>query len=58
MKFKYKVEIVMNTTFPWLRKCVKKFDVTDIGEQHDLIYIFQKPEKSMMNYAKSMACLL
>lgn len=38
----------MNTTFPWLRKCVKKFYVTDIGEQHDLIYIFQKPEKSKL----------
>ena len=38
----------MNTTFPWLRKCVKKFDVTDVGEQHDLMYIFQKPEKSKL----------
>ena len=27
---------------------LKKFDVTDIGEQHDLMYIFQKPEKSKL----------
>lgn len=26
-------------TFPWLKKCVNRFDVTDIGEQHDLTYL-------------------
>lgn len=29
----------MKITFPWLKKCVKRFDVTDIGKQHDLTYI-------------------
>ena len=38
----------MNKTLPWLHQCVTKFDVTDIGEEHDLIYIFQKPEKSKL----------
>lgn len=44
----YNIVTDLDTTFPWLRKCVKKFDVTDIGEQHDLMYIFQKPEKSKL----------
>ncbi len=38
----------LNKTLPWLHQCVTKFDVTDIGEQHDLMYIFQKPEKSKL----------
>lgn len=29
----------LSRTFPWLGKCVNRFDVTDIGEQHDLTYI-------------------
>lgn len=38
----------LNDELPWFSKCVKKFDVTDVGEQHDLMYIFQKPEKSKL----------
>lgn len=38
----------LNKTLPWLCQCVKKFDVTDIGEQHDLMYIFQKTEKAKL----------
>ncbi len=28
-------------TFPWLSKCVSRFDVTDIGRQYDLTYLFK-----------------
>ena len=38
----------LNDELPWFSKCVKKFYVTDVGEQHDLMYIFQKPEKSKL----------
>lgn len=27
----------LSNTFPWLSKCVKKFDVTDIGKQYNMI---------------------
>lgn len=27
---------IMTKSFPWLKKCVSRFDVTDIGKQHDL----------------------
>ena len=46
----YNIVTDLDTTFPWLRKCVKKFDVTDIGEQHDLMYIF----KSLKNQSCSL----
>ncbi len=26
--------------FTWLSTCVQNFDVTDIGEQHDLTHLF------------------
>lgn len=29
----------LKKAFPWLSKCVNRFDVTDIGEQHDLTHI-------------------
>ncbi len=29
----------LSQTFPWLKKCVNRFDVTDIGEQHDITHI-------------------
>ena len=32
----------LNNTFPWLKKCVRKFDVTNIGESFDLTYIFKQ----------------
>lgn len=31
--------IKLDMTFPWLKKCVNRFDVTDIGEQHDLTHL-------------------
>lgn len=46
----YNIITDLDKTFPWLSKCVTKFDVTDIGEQHDLMYIFQKPEKSKLQF--------
>lgn len=42
----------LNDELPWFSKCVKKFDVTDVGEQHDLMYIFQKSSKEKL-HAKS-----
>lgn len=39
----------MNRAFPWLKECVNRFDVTDIGEQHDLIYIFEKATEPTLN---------
>lgn len=38
----------LNIALPWFHQCVKKFDVTDIGEQHDLMYIFQKTERTKL----------
>lgn len=48
----YNIITDLDKTFPWLSKCVTKFDVTDIGEQHDLMYIFQKSSKEKL-HAKS-----
>lgn len=42
------VERLINA-FPWLKECVNRFDVTDIGEQHDLMYIFEKQPEPMLN---------
>lgn len=39
----------MNRALPWLKECVNRFDVTDIGEQHDLIYIFEKATEPTLN---------
>ncbi len=32
----------LNKTLPWLKKCVRKFDVTNVGDTFDLMYIFDK----------------
>jgi virulence-associated protein VapD len=37
--------IKIDMTFPWLKKCVNRFDVTDIGEQHDLTHIITGKDK-------------
>jgi virulence-associated protein VapD len=29
----------LSKSFPWLKKCTNRLDVTDIGEQHDLTHI-------------------
>ncbi|MCQ4021717.1 hypothetical protein GMA13_01610 [Ruminococcus sp. zg-924] len=42
------VERLINA-FPWLKECVNRFDVTDIGEQHDLMYIFEKTTEPILN---------
>lgn len=31
----------MSEKFPWLGSCIQKFDVTDIGEQYDLSFVFR-----------------
>lgn len=43
----------LTKTFPWLKKCVNKFDVTDIGEQHDLSHIISgKPKTKVQEIEK------
>lgn len=44
----------LNKTFPWLKSCVRKFDVTNIGEQHDLMYIFENSEKTKLQEKTSV----
>lgn len=31
----------LNQEFPWLGKCVKMIDVTNVGQQHDLVELLQ-----------------
>lgn len=31
---------MMNIKFPWLKNCIRYFDVTDIGKNYDLTHIF------------------
>lgn len=38
----------LNKAFPWLKHCVRKFDVTNIGDTFDMMYIFQKADKSKL----------
>ncbi len=45
----FNITYKLNNALPWLRQCVKKFDVTDIGEQHDLMYIFEKATEPTLN---------
>lgn len=35
----------LNNTLPWLKKCVNKFDITNIGDTFDLTYIFKGSNK-------------
>lgn len=35
----------LSNEFPWLKKCVNKFDVTNIAAQYDLTDIIDKPNK-------------
>ena len=32
----------LNQALPWLKQCVKKFDVTNIGDTFDLMFVFDK----------------
>lgn len=34
--------------YSWLKKCVNKFDVTDIGEQHDLTHLITGNSKTRL----------
>lgn len=45
----FNITYKLNNALPWLRQCVNKFDVTDIGEQHDLMCIFEKATEPMLN---------
>ena len=35
----------LNKKFKWLKDCVQKYDVTEIGETYDLKYIFDEAKK-------------
>ena len=37
----------LSRQFPWLPDCVQKFDVTDIGEQHDLTHLLSKNQQKI-----------
>lgn len=41
------VELIdqMNSALPWLAPCVNRFEVTDIGENHDLKHLFDREEE-------------
>lgn len=41
--------------FPWLQKCVNRFDVTDIGEQHDLTHLITGNVKEKVQEVKKEA---
>lgn len=32
----------MNSIFPWLKFCISHIEVTNIGENHDLMYLFSE----------------
>lgn len=34
----------LKSNFPWTEQCIRSFDVTNIGEQHDLKHIFEGSE--------------
>lgn len=46
--------IKLKNQFSWLYPCTQKFDVTDIGEQHDLISILASasPQRIQKPYTK------
>ena len=35
----------MNENFPWMKKCVKFFDVTNVGKQYDMTHLFTGEKK-------------
>lgn len=35
----------LNKKFKWIKDCVQKYDVTEIGETYDLKYIFDEAKK-------------
>lgn len=45
----------LTKTFPWLKKCVNRFDVTDVGEQHDLTYLITGRSKARVREVEKEA---
>ncbi len=43
-----RIVLEMAEQFPWLKDCVRRFDVTDIGEQHDLTQLITGKEKTRL----------
>ena len=36
----------LNKEFKWLKNCIQKYDVTEIGETYDLKYIFNEAKQN------------
>ncbi len=43
----------LNKKFKWLKDCVQKYDVTEIGETYDLKYIFDDAKKQEKEKSKN-----
>ena len=43
----------LNKKFKWLKDCVQKYDVTEIGETYDLKYIFDEAKKQEQEKSKT-----
>ena len=43
----------LNKKFKWIKDCVQKYDVTEIGETYDLKYIFDEAKKQEKEKEKS-----
>ena len=43
----------LNKKFKWLKDCIQKYDVTEIGETYDLKYIFDDAKKQEKEKSKN-----
>jgi len=43
----------LNQKFKWLKDCIQKYDVTEIGETYDLKYIFDEAKKQEQEKSKN-----
>ena len=42
----------LNDKFKWLKDCVQKYDITEIGETYDLKYIFDEAKQKEKEKSK------
>lgn len=47
-----KIIASLSVQFPWLKKCVQKFDITNIGDQWDVKSIIQNPRIALIKAAE------
>ena len=43
----------LNKKFKWLKDCIQKYDVTEIGETYDLKYVFDDAKKQEKEKSKN-----